>query len=468
MKNWAQGLKQWSIWLVGEGSRPDRRAGLMLGATIAVVVLLGAGTAWAFQNPAPSRAGGARGAEVAAYRAALLHKGRSLHHGSSTTKAHRTHKSTRTTTKASRAAEYRKAVALALANGSHSTSKKPKHTRLKVHHHAKKVKRARTGSGSGSSSAAGVAATTGLAGIPSLASPIIPSIIPAPSGVATPGAPTITGATSGQDGTRVTWSAPTDEGTSPVTGYNLFVGTRPGAQYVTPVNGSKPITSRSYVVAHLTLGTTYYFTVKAVNAVGTSAPSNQLATTPPVDFQAVGSLGAPVVAMASNRAGTGSWLANSSGWVATTGGGRGSGSTAGVQLNAPIIELVATPNGQGYWEVASDGGVFAFNAPFYGSMGGQPLNAPIVGLVATADGAGYWEVARDGGIFAYGDAGFSGSMGGRPLDQPVVGMALDPVTGGYWEVAGNGDVFAFGGAPKLGTPSDSAVNNSVVGIAGAP
>jgi hypothetical protein len=32
----------------------------------------------------------------------------------------------------------------------------------------------------------------------------------------------------------------------------------------------------------------------------------------------------------------------------------------------------------GYYEVASDGGIFAFTAPFLGSMGGKPLNKPIV------------------------------------------------------------------------------------------
>jgi len=30
--------------------------------------------------------------------------------------------------------------------------------------------------------------------------------------------------------------------------------------------------------------------------------------------------------------------------------------------------------------VASDGGIFAFNAPFQQSLGGQHLNAPVVGL----------------------------------------------------------------------------------------
>jgi hypothetical protein len=37
------------------------------------------------------------------------------------------------------------------------------------------------------------------------------------------------------------------------------------------------------------------------------------------------------------------------------------------------------------------------------------LNKPIVGMAATPDGMGYWLVASDGGIFAYGDAGFFGS-----------------------------------------------------------
>ena len=52
----------------------------------------------------------------------------------------------------------------------------------------------------------------------------------------------------------------------------------------------------------------------------------------------------------------------------------------GTHLNAPIVGIAADPLTGGYWEVASDGGVFAFNAPFSGSMGGTHLNAPIVGI----------------------------------------------------------------------------------------
>ena len=75
----------------------------------------------------------------------------------------------------------------------------------------------------------------------------------------------------------------------------------------------------------------------------------------------------------------------------------------------------------GYYEIASDGGLFAFgDAPFFGSMGGQPLNKPIVGIAPLS--TGYYEVASDGGIFAFGNAPFIGSMGGQPLNAPIVAM----------------------------------------------
>ena len=127
----------------------------------------------------------------------------------------------------------------------------------------------------------------------------------------------------------------------------------------------------------------------------------------------------------------------------------------GKHLNAPIVGMAATPDGKGYWEVASDGGIFSFgDANFYGSTGGLRLNAPIVGMETTSDGKGYWLVASDGGIFNYGDAGFFGSTGSIRLHQPVVGMAATPDGGGYWMAARDGGVFSFGDAPFYGaTPA---------------
>ena len=85
--------------------------------------------------------------------------------------------------------------------------------------------------------------------------------------------------------------------------------------------------------------------------------------------------------------------------------------SAATTVNAPPVGIAHTPTGAGYWEVASDGGIFAFgDAGFYGSMGGKALNASVVGVAASPDGKGYWEVASDGGIFAFGDATYYGSV----------------------------------------------------------
>ena len=140
------------------------------------------------------------------------------------------------------------------------------------------------------------------------------------------------------------------------------------------------------------------------------------------------------------------------------------GSMGGKKLNAPVVGIAADPATGGYWEVASDGGVFAFDAPFYGSMGGKKLNAPVVGMAATPDGGGYWLVAADGEVFPFGNAKFQGSMGGKKLNAPVVGIAADPATGGYWEVASDGGVFAFD-TPFYGSMGGKKLNAPVVGMA---
>ncbi len=120
----------------------------------------------------------------------------------------------------------------------------------------------------------------------------------------------------------------------------------------------------------------------------------------------------------------------------------------------------------GYWEVASDGGLFSFgNVQFYGSMGGKPLNKPIVGMAATIDGAGYWEVATDGGIFSFGDAQFYGSTGSITLNKPIVGMAATPTGKGYWLVASDGGIFSYGDAQFYGSTGSLKLNKPIVGMA---
>jgi hypothetical protein len=97
----------------------------------------------------------------------------------------------------------------------------------------------------------------------------------------------------------------------------------------------------------------------------------------------------------------------------------------GKKLNAPVQSLVPDSDGVGYWLVASDGGIFAFNAPFKGSMGDRKLSRPVTGMVPFGDG--YLMVGEDGGIFNFSNKPFAGSLGASPPSRPIVAVAaLDP------------------------------------------
>jgi ribosomal protein L24E len=165
----------------------------------------------------------------------------------------------------------------------------------------------------------------------------------------------------------------------------------------------------------------------------------------------------------------GYWEVASDGGVFSAGSAHFYGSMGGTRLNKPVVGIASTSDGGGYWEVASDGGIFSFgDAKFHGSMGNRHLNEPVVGIASTPSGNGYWEVASDGGIFSFGDAKFHGSMGNRHLNEPVVGIAATPDGGGYWEVASDGGIFSFGDAKFHGSMGAHHLNQPVVGIASTP
>jgi hypothetical protein len=167
----------------------------------------------------------------------------------------------------------------------------------------------------------------------------------------------------------------------------------------------------------------------------------------------------------------GYWEVASDGGVFSFGNAAFYGSMGGTRLNAPIVGMSVTPDGGGYWLVASDGGVFSFgDATFFGSTGAIHLNKPIVGMGATPDGGGYWLVASDGGVFSFGDAPYLGSLGGTHLDSPIIGMGVSaPETSseGYWLASADGTVHAFGAAPSLGSVTGH-LSSPVVGIATNP
>jgi hypothetical protein len=163
--------------------------------------------------------------------------------------------------------------------------------------------------------------------------------------------------------------------------------------------------------------------------------------------------------MASTATGQGYWLVASDGGIFAFGDAVFRGSTGDIRLNQPVVDMAATPSGRGYWFVGADGGVFSFgDAAFYGSTGGIKLNQPVVSL-APAVGGGYWLVAADGGIFAF-DAPFHGSLPGLRQPSYPRGRRIR-ATGagaGYYILGGTGEVFAFGAAAPHGSAGMVAVD----------
>jgi hypothetical protein len=159
----------------------------------------------------------------------------------------------------------------------------------------------------------------------------------------------------------------------------------------------------------------------------------------------------------------GYWLAGSDGGIFNFGSAGFDGSTGSLRLQRPVVGMTRTPSNSGYWLVASDGGVFAFNAPYVGSLPGlglhpagsglpNSLNEPIVGMVPSANGQGYYMVGADGGVFAF-NATFAGSCPGIGVcSGAAVAVTPDASGNGYWLATATGHVYSFGDARFFGAP----------------
>jgi fibronectin type 3 domain-containing protein len=90
---------------------------------------------------------------------------------------------------------------------------------------------------------------------------------------AVPAAPTGVAATAGESQVTISWDSVSD-----ATSYNIYWSTSSG---VAPATGARlPTNTASYVQAALIDGTTHYYVVTAVNALGEGAPSAQVSATP--------------------------------------------------------------------------------------------------------------------------------------------------------------------------------------------
>ena len=167
----------------------------------------------------------------------------------------------------------------------------------------------------------------------------------------------------------------------------------------------------------------------------------------------------------------GYWLVGSDGGIFNFGSAQFHGSTGGMRLQRPVVGITPTADRGGYWLVASDGGIFAFgDSGFFGSIPGaglhpagsglpNSLNAPIVGMVPSSDGGGYFMVASDGGVFAFGDARFEGSCPGiGGCSGAAVAVVPDATGNGYWVITKTGNVYTFGDAVNHGAPGAQAAS----------
>jgi fibronectin type 3 domain-containing protein len=189
-----------------------------------------------------------------------------------------------------------------------------------------------------------------------------------------PGPPT--GLTAKPSGSQVTlsWTAPASDGGAKLTGYVIDEGTSPDRAPGTPVAGS-PVNATSYTVTGLTKGSTYYFTVAAVNAAGQGPASAKVAATLP---EAPRAFTAPngLTATPGNAQVQLSWTA-----PASDGGSRITGyklyraTAPGVQASAVITSVTGTSTTV---TGLSNGSTYYFRVAAINAAGNQSPSSPEV------------------------------------------------------------------------------------------
>jgi hypothetical protein len=187
----------------------------------------------------------------------------------------------------------------------------------------------------------------------------------------TPGQPTNASASPGNASATVSWSAPSSNGGSPITGYTITPYIGSSAQTTTTVGGS----TTSTTITGLTNGTSYTFTVAATNANGTgpaSSPSNAVTpasgTTPPSAPQNVTASPATSQALVSWSAPSSNggsqitgytitpYIGSSAQTPTTAGGSSTSATITGLTNGTSYTFTVAATNGAGTGAASSASG----------------------------------------------------------------------------------------------------------------
>jgi large repetitive protein len=203
------------------------------------------------------------------------------------------------------------------------------------------------------------------------------------AGVNLPSVPsTLTASTiTGSSGVTLSWTAPTNNGGSPLTGYDVYEGTNTSQVSTLAVCPLSPPTSTSCTVSDLTTGIPYYFDVVATNVAGPSAASTTVASVPGVNPPSAPS-GLTVTATTMNSI--------TLTWNASTNDG-------GAAVTYDVYEGT-TPGGE------TGGAVCNIASP--------PLTCPVNGLTS---GTKYYFIVK--AVNIAGSSGASGEVSGTTADS---------------------------------------------------
>ena len=135
-------------------------------------------------------------------------------------------------------------------------------------------------------------------------------------------------------------------------------------------------------------------------------------------------LNKPIVGMAATPDGNGYWLVASDGGVFSFGDAAFHGSTGAIALNEPIVGMAPPPTGRLLAGGLRRWGVHLRRRRLPRLDRGHRPQPADRGDGGDAGRDGYWLVASDGGVFTFGDAGFHGSTGAIALNRPIVGTAV--------------------------------------------
>ena len=305
-------------------------------------------------------------------------------------------------------------------------------------------------------------------------------------GAAVPGAPTGLAATPGNGSAALTWTAPASTGGATILGYDVYQGTTTGGEnYTTPVNGTTLVTTTSYTATGLTNGVTYYFTVKAVNAVGGSAASNEATSSAPITVP-----GAPttLVAVVGVSSATLTWVApaNNGGatvlgydvYQGTSPGGEDYGTpvNGATLITGTTTTITALASGFTYYFTVAAVNVHGASQPSNEASASFAVAPGAPTGLAASPGSGSvtlsWTApASNGGSAILGYDAFQGTSPGGESATPINGGI--PITGTSVTVSGltTGTTYFFT-VKALNSVGPSAASNEASGspatVPGAP